>query len=245
MQFDNYESFYNTAVEKYSNNNIRKKKYFHSKGQLFVKLVQTLNNKKLLKQYDAKQYEKLNKNFQTALRNFDHVKELTQLFYKLLKESKRKDKSTLLIKDDTVGEINITAQQIVTQVGWTYCTLCEILRQYLISIIDFKKITKQNPTGIGAAIKTLEDNGFPVDFFEDVDSKVRNSFFHFDFEFKEDKIFCDNYPSKYKDNKWRTEKDNSQKEYILLADLMVLVSHVDESMLPPMTFFVWHNQQKA
>ena len=80
------------------------------------------------------------------------------------------------------------------------------------------------------------------DFFDDIDSQVRNSFFHFSFKFKGNKIYCQNNPKKYFKNTWRTKQDNNQSDFIYLSDLLTLMLNVDRSILPLMSFIIYKNE---
>ena len=104
------------------------------------------------------------------------------------------------------------------------------MREHLMSIIDFTKFRGNEPTGLGALIHSLRTEGVTnLSFFDDIDTKVRNSFSHLDFKIDNDRIYCEHKPNVYVNHSWRTEEDQNQSEYILYADLLKLVVNGDRS----------------
>lgn len=242
----NFKRFYKTASSKWSNGDTKLYEYLLDKGDLLIRLINNANSLGFIKENSKEEYEKIELNLKRTLENFKHVKKPVLMYFDLLKNAQQEKEDTLVLIDNKAGKIEITAQQIATMIGWCYATLCEIMRQYFLEILDFDKINANGrskvPTGIGAVISSLDSKGIPVEFFKDIDSKVRNSFFHFDFEFRGDLIYCENKPEKYINNPWRTEADNLQSDYIRLADLHTLMLNADRSMLPLMCFLVYKNE---
>ena len=115
------------------------------------------------------------------------------------------------MKDSSENQYPISVKQAVIILGWSYSSLCEVIRLLLSKIILFKK----NPTGLGSLIYELKNIGIKnTQFFDDLDNKVRNAFFHINFEFQKDKIICTN---------------KSKNSYIELKDLLWLQIHADRS----------------
>jgi hypothetical protein len=110
-----------------------------------------------------------------VLKNFDEVNILNTTLLKIYKG--RGTRTDVLLKDDNGTRYSISTKQFVVQWGWAYCSLCEVMKTVLTEIIQFP--TK--PNGIGEVIMALEDKGLDLSFFDFVDPKIRNSFFHLDF----------------------------------------------------------------
>lgn len=222
--------------EHMDNLSIEEKNYVREKGNKIIDLLIELENKKLLKPMTfADEVQDIQSKLKNVTLNFDHIRNLYLSCYNLVEKNKQgSPKTEIKLKDELGNEFIISMNQIIIIFAWTYCSLCEVMREWLMLIMDFTKFKgdyPQNiPTGIGSLIWSLRGNNVTnISFFDDIDPKVRNSFFHLQFEFKRDKIYCKHNPKVHMHNPWKKPADNNQSDYILLEDLFKLVMNGDRS----------------
>ena len=141
-----------------------------------IDLFVELEKRNLLKSPDQIDFKRIG----NVLKNFDEVNTLNATLLKLFKGYNGQDgtRTDVPIKDDGGKHYSISVKQFVIQWGWAYCSLCELMKTILTEIIRFP----QKPTGIGEVIMALEDfRGLDLSYFDFVEPRVRNSFFHLDF----------------------------------------------------------------
>lgn len=222
--------------------------YFRKKGILLGNLIDELQIKGFLKHVDKNVTDNINKVSEVTLKNFDQLKNMTQSYLNVIdkKLDIKYDVSTIILRDSDEEKHHFTAHQVGILIGLTYSAFCELLRQFFILIIDFEIMGyDKEPTGLGRLIWMLENKKIKkLEFFYDIDTRVRNSFAHFDFKFDGDKLYCKNNPKAYEENEWRNSLDNSQKDYILLSDLFMLLKKLDGSTYSLMHACI-HMQKKA
>ena len=146
------------------------------KGEQLIHLFVELDKRNLLKSQNQVDFKRIG----NVLKNFDEVNALNATLLKLYKADRGYDRTRtdVLIKDEGEIKYSISVKQFVIQWGWAYCSLCEVMKTVLTEIIQFP--TK--PTGIGEVIMALEDlRGLDLSYFDFVEPRVRNSFFHLDF----------------------------------------------------------------
>ena len=236
----NYDKLYKPYVESLKVSSSKKEKeYLFRKGDDFVSLMEELDNKGFLKETSQENLDRINEICDVSINNFDHVRQL-YLTLQGLRENRREENGEyIILNDEFVGEIKFSAKQLVIAWGWAYSSLCEIMRQFLISLIDFEKVNcnqrNKITSGLGSAIWSLKNLGIEkLSFFNDIDTNVRNAFSHFEFRFDGNKIHCWNDPEKYQDNPWRGDLIEGEEGCIILTDLLKLVLNADRSTLPMM-----------
>jgi hypothetical protein len=146
------------------------------KGEQLIDLFVELDKRNLLKSPDEIDFKRIG----NVLKNFDEVNILNATLLKLFKEYKGQERprTHIPIKDASGNQYSISVKQFVIQWGWAYCALCEVMKTMMTELIRFS--TK--PTGIGEVIMALESfRGLALSYFDFVEPRVRNSFFHLDF----------------------------------------------------------------
>jgi len=146
------------------------------KGDQLIGLFVELDKRGLLKSPDEIDFQSIG----NVLKNFDEVNILNATLLKLYKEYKGQERprTHIPIKDSNGTQYSISVKQLVIQWGWAYCALCEVMKTLMTELIRFP--TK--PTGIGEVILALERcGGLDLSYFDFVEPRVRNSFFHLDF----------------------------------------------------------------
>jgi len=146
------------------------------KGEQLIDLFVELDRRDLLRSPDEIDFKSIG----NVLKNFDEVNKLNATLLKLYKENKGQDRAPTAIafKDDSGRQYSISVKQLVIQWGWAYCSLCEVMKTMVTELIRFPA----KPTGIGEAILALERaKGLHLAYFDFVEPRVRNSFFHLDF----------------------------------------------------------------
>lgn len=203
------------------------KEYVRTKGDNIIDLLIELKEKHMLENLTATKIAEIRQKADELVLNFDHIKKLYQILHKLIALNGAGNQTEIKIKDTLENEYKLNMNQIVTIFAWTYCSLCELIKQYFTFILNN---SIGNPTGIGMLKDKLQERQVTnLSFFEDIDNRVRNSFFHFDFKFEGTKIYCKNKSEIYHEYSWRTNEDNQQSEYILLSDLFKLIINADRS----------------
>jgi len=231
MDKQEFLKFLEIGIEKHLGKLTNKEKnYTRDKGKKIIDLLIELETGNHLIGLDSDAVGSIRKDIDSMMFNYDHIRNMHLGFMKMIENHKGSSPKTEIILNDKNGnEYKITMNQIVTFFAWNYCSLCEIMRSFFMSVIDFSNLRGRNPTGLGSVIKTLKDNEIGVSFFNDIDTQVRNSFFHLTFRFDKDRIYCKNEPEKHKTNPWRKPEDNSQSDYIVLTDLIKLILNADRS----------------
>lgn len=145
------------------------------KGEQLINLFVELDKRGLLKPPEKIDFKRIG----NVLKNFDEVNILNMTLLKLYRGNKGLDRThkDVPFKDNNGIQYSISIKQFVIQWGWAYCSLCEVMKTILTEIVQFP--TK--PSGIGEVIMALENKGLDLSYFDFVDPKVRNSFFHLDF----------------------------------------------------------------
>ena len=141
------------------------------KGEQLIDLFVELDKRGLLRSPAHIDFKRIG----NVLGNFDDVNILNTTLLRSYKG--RGPRSDVLLKDDNGTRYSISTKQLVIQWGWAYCSLCEVMKTVLTEIIQFPA----KPNGIGEVIMALGDKGLDLSFFDFVDPKIRNSFFHLDF----------------------------------------------------------------
>ena len=142
------------------------------KGEQLIDLFVELDKRNLLKSPAQIDFKWIG----NVLKNFDDVNRLNTTLLKLY-NGRDGTQTDVSIKDGGGTRYSISTKQFVIQWGWAYCSLCEVMKTVLTEIIQFP--TK--PNGIGEAITALGNKGLDLSYFDFVEPKVRNSFFHLDF----------------------------------------------------------------
>lgn len=146
------------------------------KGEQLAALFAELDKRDLLRSPDDIDFKRIG----TVLRNFDEVNTLNATLLKLYRQHEGKDRtrSAIPFKDDGGRQYSISVKQLVIQWGWAYCSLCEVMKTMMTELVRFPS----KPTGIGEVILALESlGGLELSYFDFVEPRVRNSFFHLDF----------------------------------------------------------------
>ena len=146
-----------------------------AKGEQLIDLFVELDKRGLLKPPGQIDFKRIG----NVLKNFDEVNILNMTLLKLYGGTRGLDgsRSAVQFKDDAGNPYSISTKQFVIQWGWAYCSLCEVMKTIMTGIVEFP--TK--PNGIGEVIMALETKGLDLSYFDFVEPKVRNSFFHLDF----------------------------------------------------------------
>ncbi len=208
--------------------------YMSSKGEDICDLFEELDQKDLLRSISKDKAIELNESFVNSLKNFMEIRNLMLTIQNLTQIAERTSIDTIRIRDSKAGVIEFNTKQLAIMWGITYASLCEIIKEYLISVIDFKKVCGSNPSGIGQLITKLKKYGVKnLNYFKDIDPNVRNAFFHLDFKIDGDKIYCKNNPSIYSEEGFMVDKRRT-KDYIYVYDLLQLLLKSDRSTYPLM-----------
>lgn len=185
--------------------NIRK--FVMERGEELIDLFIQLEKDNMLKRPTVTDFKKIN----NILRNFREINEFISTLFNLSKGYRGKDRTRedFPIKDDSGNEYSIRISQIVIMIGWIYSSLCEVMKTMLSEVIDFPRC----PSGIGDMIRQLKE--YNLTYFSDVETDIRNSFFHLDFELYKGKIFYD-----------------SKNKSILVQELFNKAKRLDLSIFP-------------
>ncbi len=214
--------------------------YIKNKAFLLAELVDELKTRNYLRRIDNETRASLNEVNNICIKNYDEVKNLYLQYTNILDIGQKKTSNKIIFEDIRGNKLTFTAHQVVIVWGWTYATLCEIMKKYLVSFIDFDIMRGQKVYAVGGAINKFSKEKIKnIDYFSDIDPKVRNAFFHFDFEFKGKCIYCTNCPDKYQNNPWRNTNNSKESECLELADLLKLVLDADRSLYPLMVLSLY------
>ena len=146
------------------------------KGGQLVDLFAELDKRGLLRPLDEMDFRSIG----TVLRNFDEVNTLNDTLLKLYKRSRERDRgrTDVPFRDAADNQYSVSLEQLVIQWGWSYCSLCEVMKTVMCGTVRFP----ERPSGIGEVIMALERlGGLDLSYFDFVDPGVRNAFFHLDF----------------------------------------------------------------
>ena len=160
--------------------NENERRFVMEKGKELIDLYLELEKDNKLKQLAEIEFKKVH----NVLKHFDEIEGFLRTLLNLFEGYKggNRTRKNFPIKDNSGNEYHIRINQIVLIIGWAYCSLCEVMKTMLSEIINFPK----KPHGIGDVIRQLGE--YNPAYFSDVETDIRNSFFHLDFEFHGDKI---------------------------------------------------------
>lgn len=221
--------------------------YTKTKLIQLIDLFIELEKKGLIKRLSTDEKSKIQKEVNDSLQNIADLNKLRADYGSILENRPPSGSDRMTFKDDYGNKLEITMTQYVIHCGITYSALCELMKFILVRIIDFDKISKKEMDGIGTIKQTLKNSGFPMDFFEYMDNRLRNSFFHMDFVLKNEdngRIYCDFTPEIYSSEPWssfpwRKTVDNSQDKYIKIADLLQQDIYTDLSAFALIGFSIY------
>jgi hypothetical protein len=163
------------------------------KGEQLQNLFIGLDRRDLLRPPGQVDFKRIG----NVLRNFVQVNNLNATLMRLYKGHRGQGgmRAGLPFRDDVGKRHSITMEQLVIQWGWAYCALCEVVKTILTEIVVFEK----RPTGIGEVILALEAyKGLDLSYFDFVEPRVRNSFFHLDFCLEGENIMIAGLPEPLK-----------------------------------------------
>jgi len=146
------------------------------KGEQLQNLFVGLDRRDLLRPPGQVDFKRIG----NVLKNFVQVNNLNATLMRLYKGHRGQGgmSAGLPFRDDFGKRYAISMEQLVIQWGWAYCALCEVMKTILTEVVVFEK----RPTGIGEVILALEAyKGLDLSYFDFVEPRVRNSFFHLDF----------------------------------------------------------------
>lgn len=202
----------------------KEKEYIIKKNEYLIMLISEMESKGLLNRISELESKKNVDWFSQSLKNFEEIKNLYLQLIKLIEGTSGES----IVLTHSNGTLNATATQIIILMGIIYGASCELMKSIFSPFVKLHK--KTNVTGLGALIKYLKDQKIEsLEFFDDIDTKVRNSFFHFDFKFSDKKIYCNNNSIL-----WR-EDDSEENDHITLSELLLLLNRVDRSLFCLMT----------
>jgi len=238
-EFQDFSKKSLTDVKKLSETSEKLKEYYIDKCDLVFDMFNELNKRTYLKKLNKAKIKEINKNIDKIMKTLDSFNDIFVLVNDEIEARKR------------MKECKIRPESYVLIQGLAFSSLCEINRELFQEVIDCSLIkTKEgkikNINGLGDLIYSLKDNLKiqNIGYFDDIDVKLRNSFFHFNFkiERKDDStvkiiIYCQNKPEihiafdKGLETPIRSEDDNDQLDYILFTDLLFSRSNLDTSTL--------------
>jgi hypothetical protein len=168
----------------------KERSYVRVKGENIFDLFVELESKDMLKSLSRIEAETVSKNLDKSLGNIDHMGKLYVNLINMVESVKDIGNQTVLeLFDKKKNSYKITTNQFVILIGFTFCSLCEFTKLLLSDVIEFDS----RPTGLGNLKKQLEDEGIQrLEFFNDLDIDIRNTFFHFDFKIEKDGIHYGN-----------------------------------------------------
>ena len=237
----NYSFERGLEVTKMSSLSYTERKYARLKKDALIKLMNELESLNFLKNLTKEDIIKLDKNMFNVLTNVGHIRDLYQTFLKMTENDDENLQETEINLKDIKGKTySISTYQIVIIAGWSYCSFCEFMRQWFMEFVDFSKMKGKQPKGIGEIVKILKDNKIQnLDFFSDIDTRLRNSFFHVNFRLDGNKIYCENMSEIHAKNLGRLSEHNNQSKYITIEDLLWAIIHVDRSNYSLMHFWIY------
>ena len=205
----------------------KERDYVRDKGIKIFNLLEELDSKGLLVKLTDDDIRKIRLVYSNVMKNIDEIRNLYLTVTRILKKGVGlKGETVIKLKDRFENEYSLSAKQMVIIIGITYSYLCEVLKTWLSKIILFKK----SPTGLGDLKNKLRENDIKhLDFFDDLNHNVRNSFFHLDFRIEGNgDIFY---------------SDNSGNRCIKLIDLFWLFIFADRSSYIAMFAceYIFHN----
>ncbi|MBN4049106.1 hypothetical protein JYT91_00645 [archaeon AH-315-M20] len=203
------------------------------KAKQLVELINELDGMALLKNLTQEEIDQVNETQTSSSINMGEIGKLADTFINMVRNLGDTRGTGFKLKDENEKEYIVTAHQIASFLGIAYSSSCEFSRIWLSQLIDTSKFDRE-PTGIGSLKWALQNNGaLKLDFFDHIDSELRNSFFHLNFEFKNMKVY-------YKDNSGQTKS-------IGLPDLFKMAINTDRGSLVLMylcMFYVKKQEEK-
>lgn len=179
------------------------KDYTRDKGNKIIDMLIELENGNLLKTLNNTEANNIRQELNNPIKNFEYIRNLYLSCHDLVKNSQISSSNEIKLKDVLGNEYVINGNQIVNIFAWTYCSLCEVIREHLMLIIDLTQLSGREPTGLGSLIQSLRNKGVTnLSFFDDIDIPVRNSFFHLKFKIDNNRIYCKHKPNVYVNNSW-------------------------------------------
>ncbi len=200
----------------------KEKDFLLRKGEQLIDLINEIGSKGFLKVFTKDEIEVIDKKSKPTIKNIEELGKITLSFLDMITNNTNAQGAELSLKDSLNNEYRISAHQIAIIIGMTYSSSCEHNRFWLMQIIDFSKMKdkkgnkiENEPKGIGALQNILKTNKITkLEFFDHIDSNLRNSFFHLNFEFEGMKLYC---------------KNNTGRDYIELHELINSTFNVDRS----------------
>lgn len=200
----------------------KEKDFLLIKGEQLIDLINEMGSKGFLKVFTKDEIGVIDKKSKPITKNIEGLNKIISSFLDMVTNNPNTQGAELYLKDSLNNEYRISAHQIAIIIGMTYSSYCEYNRFWLMQIIDFSKMKdkkgnkiENKPTGIGALRNILKTNKITkLGFFDHIDSKLRNSFFHLNFEFDGMKLYCEN---------------NTGRDYIGLHELINSTFNVDRS----------------
>jgi len=204
-------------IQNLSNLSQKHKEFMLKKADQLVDLIKELDELVLLKNLAPKDIDEINKSYDLSSYNIGEIGKMGDTFIQMIRNSGKTRGTGFKLKDQFGHEYTITAHQIANFIGIAYASSCEFNRIWLSSIIDTNKL-ERIPAGIGELRYLLDKAGVTkLEFFNHIDSDLRNSFFHLNFKFDNMNIY---YEGRHKTTKM-----------IELQDLFNLAINVDRSGL--------------
>lgn len=219
------------------------KSYIASKNRDLIDLMLELKSRGFIKRFDYEQAKRMNSDMENTINNIYHIGELYKTLISLVKNKTFKKDNITILKDEYGNSYNFITDQLVINLGITYSSSCEFINYFFNLFLDFSSMkTKKGkdvkkPNGLGELIKLLsEQNIKKMNFLNDIDTQLRNSFFHMNFEFKNSKIYCKHDNDIQSKNLGRDLIHNNQDKYITIDDLFWSLIHADRSGFPIIVF---------
>ena len=200
----------------------KQKDFIFKKGEQLIDLINEIGSKGFLKELTKDEIGVIDKKSEPITKNIEELGKMTLSFLDMVTNNTNAQGAALSLKDSLNNEYRISAHQIAIIIGMTYSSFCEYNRFWLMQIIDLSKMKDKKgnkidnePNGIGALRKILKTNKITkLEFFDHIDSNLRNSFFHLNFKFDGMKLYC---------------KNNTGRDYIGLHELINGTFDVDRS----------------
>lgn len=182
-------------------------------GDRLAGLFVELDKKGLLRPADGIDFKSIG----NVLRNFDEVNQLNATLLRLYKQSREKDRSNaaLPFADESGNRYSLSEKQLVILWGWAYCSLCEVMKTLMTELVRFP----EKPNGIGEVIMELERvGGLDLSYFDFVEPRVRNAFFHLDFGLERGAIMIE-----------------GRREPLTVAEIVETTTRIDAIIYPMIT----------
>jgi hypothetical protein len=208
----------------------KEKQYAMSKSSQIIDLFIELESLGYLKDLSSN-YKEIENKTNNTLQNVADLNKLRADLTKIITNSTRPQ---IILSESDDNKMEITGNQYAIQCGITYSAFCELIKSVFVNMINFKLILKKigskkkRVNGIGELIETLHKaNVRNMEFFEHIDSQLRNSFSHMEFITRSDddngRLYCNFNKKIYESGEWKNitqiQHDTNQK-YMAMAELM-------------------------